>query len=68
MTSFSAGQYWRVMNPDFLKPGNYSINKHKEIVELLSNDGKLIKRPFLVINESKLILGFKEPEYIANFK
>ena len=40
----------------------------KEIVELLSNDGKLIKRPFLIINESKLILGFKESEYIANFK
>ena len=40
----------------------------KEIIELLSNDGKLIKRPFLIINESKLILGFNESEYIANFK
>ena len=40
----------------------------KEIVELLSNDGKLIKRPFLIINESKLILGFNESEYIANLK
>ena len=38
------------------------------IIELLSNDGKLIKRPFLVINESKLILGFNESEYEANFK
>ena len=40
----------------------------KEIVELLSNDGKLIKRPFLIINESKLILGFNDSEYATNFK
>lgn len=40
----------------------------KKIIELLSNDGKLIKRPFLIINESKLILGFNEYEYIANLK
>ena len=40
----------------------------KEIIELLSNDGKLIKRPFLIINESKLILGFNDSEYAANFK
>ena len=38
------------------------------ILELLSKDGKLIKRPFLIINESKLILGFNESEYSANFK
>ena len=40
----------------------------KEIIELLSNDGKLIKRPFLIINESKLILGFNDSEYATNFK
>ncbi len=40
----------------------------KKIIELLSNDGKLIKRPFLIINESKLILGFNEFEYATNFK
>ena len=40
----------------------------KRIIELLLNDGKLIKRPFLIINESKLILGFNESEYAANFK
>ena len=39
----------------------------KKIIELLSNDGKLIKRPFLIINESKLLLGFKESEYNAIF-
>ena len=42
--------------------------KKKEIIELLSNDGKLIKRPFLIINESKVILGFNDSEYAANFK
>ena len=40
----------------------------KEIFELLSKDGKLIKRPFLIINEYKIILGFNESEYIANLK
>ena len=33
------------------------------IIELLSNNGKLIKRPFLIINESKLILGFNAVSY-----
>ena len=40
----------------------------KKIIKLLSNDGKLIKRPFLVINESKLILGFNESEYASKLK
>ena len=40
----------------------------KRIIEILSNDGKLIKRPFLVINESKIILGYNESDYVSNFK
>ncbi len=40
----------------------------KRIIELLSNDGKLIKRPFLIINERKFIVGYNESEYIANFR
>ena len=40
----------------------------KRIIELLSNNGKLIKRPFLIINESKLILGFNESEYTSYLK
>ena len=40
----------------------------KRIIELLSNDGKLIKRPFLIINENKLIVGFNESEYISYLK
>ena len=42
--------------------------KKQEVIELLSNDGKLIKRPFLIINESKIILGFNDSEYAANLK
>tara|TARA_B100000524_G_scaffold275502_1_gene152890 strand:- start:642 stop:998 length:357 start_codon:yes stop_codon:yes gene_type:complete len=41
---------------------------NKRIIELLEKDGKLIKRPFLIINESILILGFNESEYISNLK
>ena len=49
---------------------NYDITDlpKEKIIELLTNNGKLIKRPFLIINECKLILGFKESEYAENFK
>lgn len=40
----------------------------KQIIELLSSNEKLIKKPFLIINESKIILGFNEFEYATNFK
>ena len=40
----------------------------RKIIELLSVDGKLIKRPFLIINESNLLLGFNESEYAATFE
>ena len=39
---------------------------NKEIIELLMEDGKLIKRPFLLINKSKIIIGFKESEYVQH--
>ena len=35
----------------------------EEIIQLLLSDGKLIKRPFLVVEEKKVILGFNEIEY-----
>ena len=35
----------------------------EEIIKLLQSDGKLIKRPFLVYEEKKVILGFNEIEY-----
>ena len=38
-----------------------------EIIKLLSSDGKLIKRPFLIYEEKKVILGFNEIEYAKQF-
>jgi len=48
---------------------NLDINglSSEEIIELLSSDGKLIKRPFLVYGEKKVILGFNEIEYDKEF-
>ena len=44
---------------------NIDINglSREEIIQLLLSDGKLIKRPFLVYEEEKVILGFNEIEY-----
>tara|TARA_B100000401_G_C52447834_1_gene550517 strand:- start:179 stop:535 length:357 start_codon:yes stop_codon:yes gene_type:complete len=39
----------------------------EEIIRLLLSDGKLIKRPFLVYEGKKVILGFKEIEYVKQF-
>ena len=35
----------------------------EEIIQLLLSDGKLIKRPFLIYERKKVILGFNETEY-----
>ena len=40
----------------------YSLT-NEEIIQLLLSDGKLVKRPFLVYEEKKIILGFNEIEY-----
>ena len=44
----------------------YDLSK-EEIIRLLLSDGKLIKRPFLVYEEKKVILGFNEIEYAKQF-
>ena len=44
----------------------YSLSK-KEIIQLLKSDGKLIKRPFLIYEGEKVILGFNEIEYAKQF-
>jgi len=44
----------------------YDLSR-EEIIQLLSSDGKLIKRPFLVYEEKKVILGFNEIEYAKQF-
>jgi len=40
----------------------YGLSR-EEIIQLLLSDGKLIKRPFLIYEEKKVILGFNEIEY-----
>ena len=48
---------------------NLDINglSREEIIHLLLSDGKLIKRPFLIYEGKKVILGFKEIEYAKQF-
>ena len=40
---------------------------NEEIIQLLLSDGKLIKRPFLIYEGKKVILGFNEIEYAKDF-
>ena len=44
---------------------NIDINSlsREETIQLLLSDGKLIKRPFLIYEGKKVILGFSEIEY-----
>ena len=44
----------------------YRLSK-EEIIQLLLSDGKLIKRPFLIYEGEKVILGFNEIEYAKQF-
>ena len=48
---------------------NLDINglSREEIIHLLLSDGKLIKRPFLIYEGKKVILGFNEIEYAKQF-
>ena len=39
----------------------------EEIIKLFLSDGKLIKRPFLIYEGKKVILGFNEIEYAKQF-
>ena len=51
------GQAFKKLNIDI-----YGLSR-EEIIQLLLSDGKLIKRPFLIFEEEKVILGFNEIEY-----
>ncbi len=48
---------------------NLNINdlSREEIIQLLLSDGKLIKRPFLIYEGKKVILGFNEIQYAKQF-
>ena len=51
------GKAFKTLNLDI-----YSLSR-EEIIQLLLSDGKLIKRPFLIFEGKKVILGFNEIEY-----
>ena len=55
------GKAFKALNLDI-----YSLSR-EEIIQLLLSDGKLIKRPFLIYEEEKVILGFNEIEYAKQF-
>ena len=55
------GKAFKSLNLDI-----YGSSK-EEIVQLLLSDGKLIKRPFLIYEGEKVILGFNEIEYAKQF-
>ena len=51
------GKSFKTLNLDI-----YGLSR-EEIIQLLLSDGKLIKRPFLIFEGKKVILGFNEIEY-----
>ena len=55
------GQAFKNLNLDI-----YGLSR-EEIIQLLLSDGKLIKRPFLIYEGKKVILGFNEIEYAKEF-
>ena len=56
------GQAFKMINLDI-----YGLSR-EEIIKLLLSDGKLIKRPFLIYEGKKVILGFNEIEYAKQIK
>ena len=55
------GQAFKSLNLDI-----YGLSR-EEIIQLLLSDGKLIKRPFLIYEGKKVILGFNEIQYAKQF-
>jgi len=55
------GKAFKTLNLDI-----YSLSS-EAIIQLLLSDGKLIKRPFLIYEGKKVILGFNEIQYAKQF-
>ena len=55
------GKAFKTLNLDIDSLSN------EEIIQLLLSNGKLIKRPFLIYEGKKVILGFSEIEYAKQF-
>ena len=51
------GKSFKLLNIDV------NVLSNEETIQLLLKDGKLIKRPFLIYEGKKVILGFNEFEY-----
>ena len=59
----TSGQLYREMN---LKE-KFNTMSDDEMIKTLSQDGMLVKRP-LLITDDKMLIGFKEKEWIEYFK
>ncbi len=57
----TSGQSYRDLN---LKD-RYDARSDDERLDLLAGDGKLIKRPLAILNDGKVLVGFKEADYAA---
>ncbi len=55
------GNAFKTLNFDI-----YGLSR-EEIIQFLLSDGKLIKRPFLIYQGKKVMLGFNEIEYSKQF-
>ena len=55
------GKAFKTLNLDI------SCLSREEIIQLLFSNGQLIKRPFLIYKEKKVILGFNEIQYAQQF-
>ena len=55
------GKSFKLLNVDIYASSN------EETIKILLSDGKLVKRPFLVHREKKIILGFNVNEYNKSF-
>ncbi len=58
----TSGKSYRLLGPQVVK-GMTDV----EVVNALSSDGRLIKRPFLVDKDGKVLVGFKEANWIDCF-
>ena len=54
----TSGKSYRAIGAESIK-----AMSEKELIALLSKDGKLIKRPFVISNDLRIIVGFNEAKW-----
>ena len=53
------------MSRALIKISNAELSPNtSEVIELISSDSKLIKRPFLFIEDDCFLVGFKEEKWV----